>query len=226
MNGANTRCVRSVLAVVALAGAPACATCQAAAGGSSRDPHARALVLAMAQDANRHANGAASECRAVAWTVVRPVAPGVIDTTGQLQVQACRAGIPCREFYVDIREGHVADRPEWKGRAGRGSALGFSLPPLDLESIRAGLPRADAALLLVVAYEDATARAGERSPLLGNLKIDPWFDTETRIWRAEPARSEDRDLGCDRWAIDLRIGDVEVMRWTVDLSVDSVSRST
>ncbi len=180
----------------------------------------------MAYDATHRARGAASECRAVSWEVVRPVAPGVIDSTGQLHVRVCRAGIPCREFYVDIWEGHVAERPEWKGNAGRGSALGFSLPPLDLESIGAGLPRADAALLLVVAHEDAGARGGERNPLLGDLKIDPWLDTETRIWRAEPARSEYGGLGCDRWAIDLRIGDVEVMRWTVDLSVNSVSRST
>lgn len=168
----------------------------------------------MDHDATRHANVAVSKCRAVTWTVVRQVEPGVFDTTGQLNVRACRAGIPCREFYVDIWDSHVTERPEWKS-----PAHGLSLPPLDIESVRARLPRADAALLLVVAHENATA-------LLGNLKIDPWFDSEMRIWRAEPARSEARDIGCNRWNIDLRIGGVEVTRWAVDLAVDSVSRNT
>jgi hypothetical protein len=134
----------------------------------------------------------------VAWTVVRPFEPGVFDTTGRLHVRSCRAGIPCRELYVDIWEGHVAERPEWKG-----SAHGLSLPPIDLESIRARLPRADAALLLVIAHENASA-------LLGNLEMDPWFDTETRIWRAEPTRSEAGDLGCiGGWSISRS----EMWRW-------------
>lgn len=213
MNDAVRSCLHYVLVVVALAGAPACARCETVAGRGSQDPHARALVLAMEHDATRHANAGASECGAVTWTVVRPVEPGVFDTTGRLHVRACRAGIPCRELYVDIWDSQVAERPEWKG-----SAHGVSLPPLDLESMRARLPRADGAVLLVVAHEDAPA-------LLGNLKINPWFDVEARTWRAEPVRSKAGDLGCDRWNVDLRIGNVEVMRWTVDLAVGSVSRN-
>ncbi len=219
MNGAARHYVRSVLTIIALTGAPACARCEAVAGTSVRDPHARALVLAMEHDASRPGNSAASECRTVEWTVVRPVAPGYFDTTGRLHVRACRAGIPCREFYVEVRDGYVMDRPEWTGSAGGGSARPLSLPPLDLGSIRARVPRADAALLLVVMHEDSTA-------LLGNLQLNPWFDTETRIWRAEPAGSEGGDLKCDRWMVDLRIGDVKILRWSVDLSAGSVSRST
>lgn len=219
MNGAIGRCLSFGLAIVALAGAPACATSESVAGMSLRDPHAQALVLAMDNDATRHANASAPECRTVTWTVVRPFEPGFIDSTGRLDVRACRTGIQCREFYVDIWQGHVSESAEWKGSGARGSAPRRSLPPLNFENIRARLPRSDVALLLVVAREDAAA-------LLGNLKINPWFDTETRIWRAEPVRSKGGDLKCDRWAVDLRIGDVQVMRWTVDLSIDSVSRST
>jgi len=218
MNAAARDRSQFVLVIVALAGATACATTGTERARSPQDPHARALVLAMAHDASRQASAAGPGCGAVEWTIVRPYAPGVIDSTGWLRVRACRVGTPCRDFYVDVWKGSVSDRPEWKGGAGRGGAPRLSLPPVDLERVRARLPRSDAALLLVLAHEDPTA-------LVGKLEIDPWFDTERRTWRAEPARYADEDLRCDRWMVDLRIEDSEVMRWTVDLAVGSVSRS-
>ena len=214
MNAAIREGLHLVLVVVALAGAPACARCETVAGRSLQDPHARALVLAMAHGAGLQASAVESGCGAVEWTVVRPFSPGVFDSTGWLRVRACRIGTPCRDFYVDVWEGSVSDRPEWKQSARREGAP-RSLPPLDLERIRA---RSDAALLLVIADADPTA-------LVGTFEVDPWFDTERRIWRAEPARSVDRDLGCDRWAVDFRIEDQQVKRWTVDVAVGSVSRS-
>jgi hypothetical protein len=48
MSAAIREGLHFVLAVVALAGAPACARCETVAGRSLQDPHARALVLAVA----------------------------------------------------------------------------------------------------------------------------------------------------------------------------------
>lgn len=212
--GGRPPAIRNIAAQFVVRDAPHCTK-----RGSSFAPHARAVVLAMVHEATRQVQvaPAIADCRSATWTVVRPFAPGMVDSTGWLHVRMCREGSPCRELFVDVWEGQVSESPKWGGRAD-GPERRLSPPSLDPKSIIPRLPGADAALFLVVSQDDSVEQPG-------TPKSDAWFDTDTRTWQVEPVGHVDGTQECARWVVVLRVGDLSTMRWSADLSAGSASRS-
>ncbi len=183
-----------------------------------RHPHSRGVVLALKRYAARQTRR--SPCGAFTLSAVRPVPPGVLDSRGQLHVRIC-SDAKCDESFVDVFQNRASGRPLSSGARN----------PIDerrLAPVRAcrfidrSLPQ-EAALLLVLASEDATLAGSEAEWARGRVETAPWFDTVTRTWRVDPVGANEGR--CAVHEVALGIGGVEVMRWSVDLRRYSVSRT-